>query len=1023
MRKKLIEVALPLDAINAASAREKSIRHGHPSTLHLWWARRPLAAARAVIFAQMVDDPSAQLDRFPTEEAQEKERQRLFRLIEELVKWENTTNEALLQAARDEIRASWRRTCAENADHPRAGELFDPDRLPAFHDPFAGGGALPLEAQRLGLEAHASDLNPVAVLINKAMIEIPPKFAGRPPVNPEARPDAPAAKESLIEREEWKGAQGLAEDVRYYGRWIRDEAEKRIGHLYPKVEVTAVMVRERPDLERYVGRKLTVIAWLWARTVKSPNPAFRDVDVPLASTFMLSTKKGKEAYVEPVIEKGGYRFTVKVLGSAGVRGRNARPATDRRSGAEGPSGRENMGVPEDGNPGNGVSRGDAGVPPPSSSFPRRRESMQPRNTGFPPVQGTKLSRGANFRCLMSDTPITGDYIKAEGKAGRMGARLMAIVAEGDRGRVYLAPTPEHEERAREAVPEWRPELNMPIDRRWFSPPIYGFPTYGDLFTPRQLVALTTFSDLVTEAIARVRHDALEALVSPPGDDLPLHDGGMGVAAYAGAVALYLALATSKETAFLVTQARWRTGEGKSAPAFGRQAVPMVWDYADLNPFAGAGGDFFGVAEGIEKTLCKLPFFGGGNSEQADATSQRMSSDKLVSTDPPYYDNIGYADLSDFFYVWLRHSAKSLFPNIFTTLAVPKSEELVATPYRHGSKEAAEIFFLDGMTRAMRRLAEQTHPGFPVTIYYAFKQSERKGDTGASSTGWETFLDAVIRSGFAVTGTWPIRTENATRLVGMVTNALASSIVLVCRKRPADASLATRRQFVAALKAELPAALAHLQSGNIAPVDLAQAAIGPGMAVYTRYARVLDASGKPVSVREALALINQTLDETLAEQEGEFDADSRWALAWFEQHGFDTGEYGVAETLSKAKNTSVGGLDQAGVLASKAGKVRLLKPEELPADWDPATDPRLSAWEMVHQLIHALETGGETAAAGLVRQLGGVAETARELAYRLYAVAERRSRAAEALSYNALVQSWPEIARLARAESVEQSEMF
>ena len=509
--KKLIEVALPLDAINAASVREKSIRHGHPSTLHLWWARRPLAAARAVIFSQMVDDPSAHPDRFPTEHSQAQERERLFGIIRELVKWENTNNEQVLAQAREEIRESWLRTCTGNADHPRAAEWFDPDRLPAFHDPFAGGGALPLEAQRLGLEAHASDLNPVAVLINKAMIEVPPRFAGRAPVNPDAQAE-------LARGGRWngKGAQGLAEDVRYYGRWMRDEAEKRIGHLYPKIEVTAEMAAERPDLERYVGRKLTVIAWLWARTVKSPNPAFAHVDVPLASTFMLSTKKGKEAWVEPVVEGDGYRFTVKdgAPGSAGVRGRNARSATDRRSGAEGPPDPENAGVPEDGNPGNDVSRGDTGVPPPSSSFPRKRESMLSGNgvsredTGIPPAQGTKLGRGAHFRCLMSDAPIPGDYIKAEGKAGRMGARLMAIVAEGDRGRVYLPPTPEQEAAARKAAPEWKPDVEFFQQALGFRVGNYGMTKWSDLFTPRQLVALTTFSDLVAEAMARVKRDAL-----------------------------------------------------------------------------------------------------------------------------------------------------------------------------------------------------------------------------------------------------------------------------------------------------------------------------------------------------------------------------------------------------------------------------------------------------------------------------------------------------------------------------------
>ncbi len=986
-KKKLIEVALPLDAINRACAREKSIRHGHPSTLHLWWARRPLAAARAVIFAQMVDDPSAYVDVLRAdpklrrkaetalkarlkvwEEAralaakakgtglsvpepgpeptldgtlEDLERERLYCIIKDLVLWENTTNEEVLQPARDEIWASWRRACLQNIEHPRAKELFDRDKLPAFHDPFAGGGALPLEAQRLGLEAHASDLNPVAVLINKAMIEIPPKFAGRPPVNPESRRDKSRVAS------DWRGARGLAEDVRYYGQWMRDQAEKRIGHLYPKVEITAAMAAERPDLKKYAGKKLTVIAWLWARTVKSPNPAFANVDVPLASTFMLSTKAGKEAYVEPVIEGGRYRFTVKV------------------------------GKPKD------------------------AEGAK---------SGTKLSRGANFRCVMSGTPIAGDYIKAEGKAGRMGARLMAIVAEGDRGRVYLAPTPEHEALALEAKPEWRPESSLPDDPRNFWTVQYGLTTYGDLFTPRQLVALTTFSDLVLEAREQVKRDALTANL--PDDPKPLHTSGTGPTAYADAVAVYLGIVVSKQTSFLVSQARWRAGEGKSAPAFGRQALPMVWDFADLNPFAGAGGDFLGVVDGAVKTLRNSPPPAQGIADQADAGSQASSTDRIVSTDPPYYDNIGYADLSDYFYLWLRRSLRPVFPDLFATLAVPKAEELVATPYRHGSRGKAETFFLTGMTRAMHRLAEQAHPAFPVTIYYAFKQAETDDDAGTASTGWDTFLAAVIEAGFAISGTWPMRTENETRLVGMVTNALASSIVLVCRPRSADAPTATRREFASALKVELPAALANLQRANIAPVDLAQAAIGPGMAVYTRYSKVLDAEGKPLTVRDALALINQTLDEALAEQEGDFDADSRWALTWFEQSGFDESEFGLAEQLSKSKNTSVAGMVEAGILESKRGKVRLFRPEELPADWDPTTDPRLTAWEVVHHLIRAL-AHGEDAAADLLAKLGAKAEAARELCYRLYTLCERKKRAPEALAYNGLVQSWPEIARRAR----------
>ena len=956
-RKKLIEVALPLEAINIASAREKSIRHGHPSTLHLWWARRPLAAARAVIFAQMVDDPSSHPDIFRTEKAQEKERQRLFKIIEDLVQWENTTNEEVLERARAEIWQSWRSACADYADHPRAKELFDRHKLPAFHDPFAGGGALPLEAQRLGLESYASDLNPVAVLICKAMIEIPPKFAGRPPVNPEAR-----SKRELIARE-WRGARGLAEDVLYYGQWMRDEAEKRIGHLYPKVEVTAEMAKGRPDLKPYVGKKLTVIAWLWARTVKSPNPAFAHVDVPLASTFMLSTKVGKEAYVEPVIEGDTYRFIVRV------------------------------------------------------GKPKNTESTK---------SGTKLGSGANFKCLLSGSTAEAKYIRSEAKAGRLGVRLMAVVADSEHGRVYLSPRGEMETVARSAHPAWKPDLKVPtpchdVDRL----PMYGMPTWGDAFTPRQLVALTTFADLVQNVRERIEIDALTA--SLPDDCKPLATGGTGAIAYADALGMYLAFAVDRMANTLCTFSRWTPERQQTVTGFARQAIPMTWDFPDVNPFAGAAGDYAvsleGVIKGIPSTTDPPGF-----AKQEDASTQDSSRDKVVSTDPPYYDNISYADLSDFFYVWLRRSLKAVFPELFATLAVPKAKELIASSYRHGSKELAEVFFLEGMTEAMHRLAEQAHPGFPATIYYAFKQTESEGRDGNASTGWETFLDAVIRAGFAMTGTWPMRTELSNRMVGSGTNALASSIVLVCRPRAVDAPTATRREFLIALKAELPDALKMLQRGNIAPVDLAQAAIGPGMGVYTRYAKVLDASGEPVSVRDALTLINQVLDEALAEQEGDFDADSRWAVAWFEQSGFDAGEYGVAETLSKAKNTSVAGMVGAKFLSSKGGKVRLLRPDELPTDWDPATDPRLTAWEVVHQLIRVLEAGGEGAAAELVAKLGSKAEAARELAYRLYTICERKKRAPQALSYNALVQSWPEINRLAadaakRVEQPQQGEFF
>lgn len=945
-KKKLIEVALPLDSINKASAREKSIRHGHPSTLHMWWARRPLAAARAVLFAQMVDDPSSYPDLFPTQKAQEKERQRLFSIIEDLVQWENTNNQDVLQAAKDEIWRSWRRTCAENADHVQAKDLYNRQKLPAFHDPFAGGGALPLEAQRLGLEAHATDLNPVAVLINKAQIEIPPKFAEQPPVNPEVR----AGK--LFQRQ-WSGAEGLAEDIRYYGAWLRAEAEQKLQHLYPKVKITKAMANDRPDLKALAGEQLTVIAWIWARTVESPNPAFRGVSVPLTSTFMLSTKKNHEAYVMPVIHGNSYHFTVRV------------------------------GAPKD----------------------------EAANSG------TKLGRGSNFRCLLSDAPITSEYIMEQAQAGKLGSRMMAVIAEGERGRVYLPCDESMEVLAREAQPDWSPDIEFFQDALGFRVGNYGMSKWSDLFTPRQLTALTTLSDTVGRAHQVVHQDALAA-----------HHTSAFAKEYADAVALYLAFAISRVSDKSSMLAWWMATAEKMAPTFSRPTLSMVWDYAEMNPFCHVTSNLEASYGWISKVIELVPAKPEGTATQADAQQQNNSAGKVISTDPPYYDNIGYADLSDYFYMWLRRTLKPIFPELLSTVSVPKTEELVATPGRHGKKEEAGTFFLLGMTQAFSRLAEQAHPSFPLTIYYAFKQSESDGEAGTASTGWETFLDAVMRAGFSVTGTWPVRTERSGGLRNRERSSLASSIVLVCRARDKSARTATRREFLVELETELTKALVHMQNSNIAPVDLAQAAIGPGMAVYTRPAQVVDSSGKPVTVREALALINQSLDKILTQQEGDFDADTRWALAWFEQQGFAEGEFGVAETLSKAKNTSVSGLVEAGILQSSRGKVHLLRPEELPESWDPATDKRLTVWEMVHHLIRILEKSGEPGAAQLVSKLGSNAEVARELAYRLYSICERKKRAPEALAYNSLVQSWPEIVRLARgeqggAQAPEQRELF
>ena len=943
--KKLIEVALPLDAINVAAVREKSIRHGHPSTLHLWWARRPLAAARAVLFAQMVNDPGYQQGsgfRYGVnKEKAALERERLFKIIEDLVRWESTNNEEVLERARAEILRSWRETCELNRNHPQAAELFDPDRLPGFHDPFAGGGSIPLEAQRLGLDSYASDLNPVAVTINKSMIEIPPRFAGRTPVGPRLPNDR-----QDDHAQDWGGARGLAEDMRRYGAWIRAEAERRIGNLYPNITVTPEMATERPDLKPLVGRSLTVVAWLWARTVKSPNPVFSHVDVPLASTFVLSSKEAKQSYVEPVIEGDRYRFAVRV----------------------GP--------------------------------PDERVS-----------NGTKLSRGANFRCVMSGSPIEPGYIKSEGMAGRLGVRLMAIVAEGARERFYLPPTEEHERIAKGVSPTWRPETPIPSDKRSMFTPLYGLTTFADLFTERQLAALNTFSDLIQEAMGRCHLDAVSAGML--NDGVGLDSGGGGAKAYAEAIGVYLAFALNKVADRGSSICTWFTERDSTRNTFARQAIPMTWDFAELNTLLDGTGSFSGAvdwtAESLEGVAVRK-MTAHGIAVQADAQSQSLSANKVISTDPPYYDNIGYADLSDFFYVWLRRTLRPIYPDLYATVAAPKVEELVANPYRQGNKEKAESFFLSGMTQAMHNLAIKSHPAFPVTIYYAFKQSETKGEAGTSSTGWETFLEAVIQAGFAICGTWPMRTELGNRMIGSGTNSLASSIILVCRQRAADAQTISRREFIRELNAALPNALDEMTRGGVnspvAPVDLSQAIIGPGMAIFSQYSAVLEADGRPMRVRTALQLINRFFAED------DFDHDTQFCLHWFEQQGWATGKFGEADVLARAKGTSVPGLKSSGVVEAGGSLLRLLRWTELPSGWAPETDSRLSVWEGLHHLIRALNEDGESATGTLLARMPGLADTIRSLAYRLYTLCERKGWADDARAYNELVTAWSGIEQAA-----------
>ncbi|MCF6095292.1 DUF1156 domain-containing protein [Microaerobacter geothermalis] len=928
-KKKLIEVALPLEVINRESAREKSIRHGHPSTLHLWWSRKPLATARAVLFASLVDDPSAHPDKFPTEEEQEKERQRLFGIIEELVIWENSNNEEVLNKAREEILKS------------------TGGNLPPFYDPFCGGGSIPLEAQRLGLKAYAGDLNPVAVLITKALIEIPPKFANMPPVNPEARRE-------LSFKTGWKGTSGLAEDVRYYGKWMRDEAFKRIGHLYPKVKLP----------KEYGGGEATVIAWIWCRTVKCPNPAC-GAEMPLTSKFWLSSKRGTKAWIEPVVNKNKVEFVVKT-GSG-----TAKDGTVNRSGA---------------------------------------------------------------KCICCGTPVSFDYIRTEGKAGRLGKRLMAIVSEGERRRYYLPPNQEHENLSNINNQLDYPDADLPYNPRDFKTPNYGLTKFSDLFTNRQLTALTTFSDMISEVKLKVYNDAISAGL--PDDQLGINDGDRGAKAYSEAIATYLAFLVDQLANHQSTINSWNSTNSQMRSVFARQAIPMVWDFAESNPFCNSSGSYNNLFERMIKGFSTIPAKKEGNALQVDAAIfSFQDKDKfLISTDPPYYDNIGYADLSDYFYIWLRRSLGNIYPDILSTVLVPKAQELVATPYRfEGDREKAKEFFEQGLYKAFNNMKEIAKEELPVTIYYAFKQSEIESndeddDINVSSTGWETMLEGLIKSGFEIVGTWPIRTEKIGRSVEIGTNALASSIVIVCRVKKDSLNMITRREYLNILRKELPAALKKLQQGNIAPVDLAQATIGPGMSVFSRYSKVLEADGTPMTVRTALQIINQELDAYLTAQEGEMDADSRFCVSWYEQFGMNEAPFGEADVLARAKNTSVGRLEEKGVVYSAKGKVRLLKREELDEKWSPvSSSSSYMIWMCTQQLVKTLENEGEIKAAELVHEMrSDVVENSKALAYRLYTIAERKGWTEEAYAYNALVVSWPDIQKKAlelAARSYEQQSLF
>ena len=912
---KLIEVALPLAEISEASSKEKSVKHGHPANLHMWWARRPLAAARAVIWASLVDDPSGHPERFPSLEDQQKERDRLFDILSRLVPWEASSDQNVIELALEEVRGSF--------DGP----------LPPLLDPFAGGGAIPLEAQRLGLRALAGDLNPVAVIVEKAMLEVPPRFGG-------SRPVFPGLDSQL---KSWTRLQGLAADLQSYGEAMIALAWERVGHLYPPV-------REGK------GKALTPLAWIWARSVRSPDPTWPGY-VPLVKSWVLSKKpKNPVIWIEPVIDRGKKTINYRI------------------------------------------------------------------RSGGTPIAGT-TSQGQAV-CLATGTAISGDYIKAEAVAGRMRLDLLAVVAEGDRKRVFIEPTPGVASAAECAQPPDAPTGVMSTHPQYMGTPRYGLDQWHKLFTPRQLTSITAFSDVLKEFRPRIEADAVAAGMS--NDKVRLRDGGRGASAYADAVVTYLAFALDKLADLNNSLARWEPVAQCPRQLFGRQSVSMVWDFAEANPFSSSSGSLRVLLDGLRKVLEGRGLVTTGapeaSVEQRDAAARvREVGTCMVSTDPPYYAQVPYADISDFFYVWMRRNLSEVWPDECATLLTPKADELVADEKRHGSKDAAAHFFEAGMRKVFTEVAKVQDPRVPATVFYAYKQSEET-EEGQTSTGWETFLQGLLDSGLAITATWPIRTENKSRLRAMSSNALASSVVLACRPRSVTAPLQTRGGFVADLRAALPDAVRILQKENIAPVDLAQSSIGPGMRIFSSYTRVVEADGSTMKVRAALSIINEVLGEVLSEEESELDADSRFALTWFEQFGHNPGPYGDADVLARAKDTSVAGVQAAGIAVARDGKLRLLEREELSKSWSPLIDSRATVWEATQHLIRALEES-ESAAAELLGLLGGTADRALQLAYILFGVCERKGWTDDAVSYNGLATAWPELLRqtvAALSESDQQT---
>ena len=930
--KKLIEVALPLDDINQASAHEKSVRQGHPSSLHLYWARRPLAAARAVLFAQLVNDPGGERGWSPgnSKANAEKERERLFEIIRDLSKWENIGNKSLLERANEEILRAWNETKIINNEN---SSYFD--SFPSIHDPFSGGGAIPLEAQRLGLKAIASDINPVALIINHAMINFTTHFVGLEPIGPILEYD----KQKKISISA-SGLQGVCEDIRRYGDVVKQKAFSQIGQYFPKVEIEGT------------NKSQHVISWIWARTVESPNPAAKGMHVPMVKSFILSKKTGKSAWIEYLIDESSLDYTFEV-----------------KTGAS---------LPKD-------------------------------------IEGTVGRKGA--KCILTGSLIPLSYIRQQGKDKKIKYRLMAIAAEGNRGRLYLSPNEEIESIAKNIVVEDYPSAEIEHWPGCTNCVVYGYERFEELFTNRQLLSLVTFSNAIIEVRNSIIEDAIKAGMSK--DNTPAINGGKGAVAYADLLCTYLSFALDKMADLGNSFCAWEPIAQCPRHLFGKQAIPMVWDFAEANPFSNSSGSWSTFINGIVKGIPKLASSVlsdaiPGKVYQAAAQAQNAIQNLvIISTDPPYYDNVPYSNLSDFFYIWLRRSLRNVYRELFSTITVPKMPELVANQFRHGGKEIAEKFFLDGMKQAMHNMARDCHPAYPVTIYYAFKASETRG-ANTSSSGWETFLEAIVQAGFIITGTWPLRTENASRMRGQGANALASSILLVCRKREEKLGEISRRQFQRELRESLPIALVSMIGGTvgvspITPVDLAQSAIGPGMAIFSKYDAILNQDGSRMGVHDALILINRVIAQYLSPESGSFDADTQFCSIWCEQYGWSTGPFGEADILARAKGTTVEGVRDAGVLESGGGRVYLLKWAQYASEWDPTKDKRTPIWEACHHMIRRLNNQGESAAGELLAKMPEKGESIRQLAYHLYTLCDRKNWVEEARAYNELIGSWNSIA--------------